>query len=240
MLSAEQKASSAERTCRSDNHRRHPLGARLRPTCRSRPAGCSETRLARYRAIRLEAAGRRRSTCGRSRAPSGAGDDYRFDKCVLRRCFAGSADSNRQTAWQPNLYPVRCNWRCRCAGERRVLGLDEVHASDRQTTDRLEGHSGEKLLDLRACVTAPYSFSGSAREAAGHYPQNANATVVTALGRYRPRPDPGSRWWPTQQSASMAIASWRGVPSAGWKFWSKTTRWRQPESSELTALSLCD
>ncbi|MCX7325473.1 MAG: aspartate dehydrogenase [Hyphomicrobiales bacterium] len=43
------------------------------------------------------------------------------------------------------------------------------------------GTVAEGLADLAALTTATVLFSGSAREAAARFPQNANATVVTAL-----------------------------------------------------------
>jgi aspartate dehydrogenase len=44
-----------------------------------------------------------------------------------------------------------------------------------------KGTPAEKMLDLAALAERVVFFSGSAREAAGLYPQNANATIVTSL-----------------------------------------------------------
>jgi len=62
-----------------------------------------------------------------------------------------------------------------------VLGLDEVTHQIVKPPIAWKGTPAEKLLDLQSLRDRTVFFSGSAREAAGHYPQNANATVVTAL-----------------------------------------------------------
>ena len=62
-----------------------------------------------------------------------------------------------------------------------VLGLDEVTHQIVKPPIAWRGTPAEKLLDLTTLNDRTVFFSGSAREAASHYPQNANATVVTAL-----------------------------------------------------------
>jgi aspartate dehydrogenase len=62
-----------------------------------------------------------------------------------------------------------------------VLGLDEVTHQIVKPPVAWRGTPAEKLLDLESLRERAVFFSGSAREAASHYPQNANATVVTAL-----------------------------------------------------------
>jgi aspartate dehydrogenase len=62
-----------------------------------------------------------------------------------------------------------------------VLGLDEVTHQIIKPPIAWKGTPAEKLLDLAGLSKRTVFFSGSAREAASQYPQNANATVVTAL-----------------------------------------------------------
>jgi aspartate dehydrogenase len=62
-----------------------------------------------------------------------------------------------------------------------VLGLDEVMHQIVKPPIAWTGTPAEKLLDLARLTERQVFFTGSAREAAGQYPQNANATVVTAL-----------------------------------------------------------
>ena len=62
-----------------------------------------------------------------------------------------------------------------------VLGLDEVTHQIVKPPVAWRGTPAEKLLDLATLDDRTVFFSGSAREAASRYPQNANATVVTAL-----------------------------------------------------------
>ncbi len=62
-----------------------------------------------------------------------------------------------------------------------VLGLDEVTHQIVKPPVAWKGTPAEKLLDLSALSERTVFFSGTARDAAGQYPQNANATVVTAL-----------------------------------------------------------
>jgi aspartate dehydrogenase len=62
-----------------------------------------------------------------------------------------------------------------------VLGLDEVTHQIVKPPAAWRGTPAETLLDLESLRERAVFFSGSAREAASRYPQNANATVVTAL-----------------------------------------------------------
>ena len=62
-----------------------------------------------------------------------------------------------------------------------VLGLDDVTHQIVKPPVAWKGTPAEKLLDLSGLSDRTVFFSGSAREAASLYPQNANATVVTAL-----------------------------------------------------------
>jgi aspartate dehydrogenase len=62
-----------------------------------------------------------------------------------------------------------------------VLGLDEVTHQIVKPPAAWRGTPAEALLDLESLRERAVFFSGSAREAASRYPQNANATVVTAL-----------------------------------------------------------
>ncbi|MCX7341789.1 MAG: aspartate dehydrogenase [Hyphomicrobiales bacterium] len=100
------------------------------------------------------------------------------------------------------------------------------------------GTAAEGLADLAALTTATVLFSGSAREAAARFPQNANATVVTALagiGLDRTRvdliADPHSSENRHDITAKGAFGRFEitlaNAPMAG-----------NPRSSELTALSL--
>lgn len=62
-----------------------------------------------------------------------------------------------------------------------LLGLDEVIHQIIKPPRAWEGTAAERLLDLDRLTERTTFFSGTAREAAASYPQNANATVVTAL-----------------------------------------------------------
>jgi len=62
-----------------------------------------------------------------------------------------------------------------------TLGLDSVVHQIVKPPVAWKGTPAEKLLDLAALKDRVIFFSGSAREAASQYPQNANATVVTSL-----------------------------------------------------------
>lgn len=62
-----------------------------------------------------------------------------------------------------------------------TLGLDSVVHQIVKPPVAWKGTPAEKLLDLAALSERKVFFSGTAREAASQYPQNANATVVTSL-----------------------------------------------------------
>lgn len=62
-----------------------------------------------------------------------------------------------------------------------VLGLDTVTHRIVKPPVAWKGTPAERLLDLSALTERTVFFDGSARDAAGQYPQNANATVVTSL-----------------------------------------------------------
>ena len=62
-----------------------------------------------------------------------------------------------------------------------ILGLDEVTHQVVKPPVAWRGTPAEALLDLETLHERAIFFSGSAREAASRYPQNANATVVTAM-----------------------------------------------------------
>ncbi len=62
-----------------------------------------------------------------------------------------------------------------------TLGLDSVIHQIVKPPVAWKGTPAEKLLDLASLSERKVFFSGTAREAASQYPQNANATVVTSL-----------------------------------------------------------
>lgn len=62
-----------------------------------------------------------------------------------------------------------------------TLGLDSVTHQIVKPPVAWKGTPAEKLLDLDALKERTIFFTGTAREAASQYPQNANATVVTSL-----------------------------------------------------------
>ena len=62
-----------------------------------------------------------------------------------------------------------------------ALPLDEVTHTIVKPVAAWRGTAAETLVTLDALAAATPFFTGSAREAAGRFPQNANATVVTAL-----------------------------------------------------------
>jgi aspartate dehydrogenase len=62
-----------------------------------------------------------------------------------------------------------------------VLGLDAVTHQIAKPGPAWRGTIAEKLIDLAALTARQVFFTGSARDAARQYPQNANATVVTSL-----------------------------------------------------------
>lgn len=66
-------------------------------------------------------------------------------------------------------------------GAAAMLGLDAVTHRIVKPPVAWMGTPAEQLLDLSALTQRAVFFEGTAREAATQYPQNANATVVTAL-----------------------------------------------------------
>ncbi|MGD9921529.1 MAG: aspartate dehydrogenase [Pseudorhodoplanes sp.] len=119
-----------------------------------------------------------------------------------------------------------------------VLGLDAVTHRIVKPPVAWKGTPAEKLLALASLHERTVFFEGSAREAASLYPQNANATVVTALagiGLDRTRveliADPAVRLnghTITAEGASGRMTiTLENNPLA-----------TNPKSSELTALSL--
>src|ERR1700730_9431909 len=62
-----------------------------------------------------------------------------------------------------------------------VLGLDEAVHQVVKPPAAWKGTPAEKLFDAATLTRARVFYEGSARQAAGDYPQNANATVVTSL-----------------------------------------------------------
>jgi aspartate dehydrogenase len=119
-----------------------------------------------------------------------------------------------------------------------VLGLEEVTHQIVKPPVAWRGTAAEALLDLENLLERAVFFSGSAREAASRYPQNANATVVTALAgvgldktRVEMVADPAVRINGHRISARGAFGRLEVLlennPLA-----------TNPKSSELTALSL--
>jgi aspartate dehydrogenase len=119
-----------------------------------------------------------------------------------------------------------------------ILGLDEVVHQIVKPPLAWKGTPAEKLFDPSNLAERRVFFSGSAREAAGLYPQNANATVVTSLagiGLDRTRvelvADPSAR---TNGHRIMARGEFGKLEIA----LENNPLQTNPKSSELTALSL--
>jgi aspartate dehydrogenase len=119
-----------------------------------------------------------------------------------------------------------------------VLGLDEALHQIVKPPAAWKGTPAEKLFDPATLTAAKVFYEGSARQAAGDYPQNANATVVTSLagiGLDRTRVqlvvDPAARINQHRITVRGAFGELeivlRNNPLA-----------TNPKSSELTALSL--
>lgn len=119
-----------------------------------------------------------------------------------------------------------------------LLGLDVVVHQIVKPPAAWKGTQAEAMLDLDKLTSEQVFFSGSAREAADRFPQNANATVVTALagiGLDRTRvelvADPAAHANGHRISARGAFGrmdmTLENRPLA-----------TNPKSSELTALSL--
>jgi aspartate dehydrogenase len=119
-----------------------------------------------------------------------------------------------------------------------VLGLHEVSHQIVKPPIAWRGTTAEKLLDLESLNHRVVFFSGTAREAASHYPQNANATVVTALAglgldktRVEMVADPGVR---INGHRIMAVGAFGRLEI----LLENNPLATNPKSSELTALSL--
>jgi aspartate dehydrogenase len=119
-----------------------------------------------------------------------------------------------------------------------VLGLDEVVHQIVKPPRAWKNTPAEKLLDLDALGERKVFFSGTAREAAASYPQNANATVVTSLaglGLDRTRVELVAD--PTVSLNGHHIAA-RGAFGRMTITLENRPLATNPKSSELTALSL--
>jgi aspartate dehydrogenase len=119
-----------------------------------------------------------------------------------------------------------------------VLGLDEALHQIVKPPAAWKGTPAEKLFDAATLTAAKIFYEGSARKAAGDYPQNANATVVTSLAgigidrtRVQLVVDPAARINEHRIKVRGAFGELeivlRNNPLA-----------TNPKSSELTALSL--
>lgn len=62
-----------------------------------------------------------------------------------------------------------------------ILGLDDVVHQIVKPPEAWRGTAAEEAVDLNLITEPTVFFSGTARQAAAAYPQNANATVVTSL-----------------------------------------------------------
>jgi aspartate dehydrogenase len=119
-----------------------------------------------------------------------------------------------------------------------VLGLDEVVHQIVKPPRAWKNTPAERLVDLDAITGRSVFFTGTARQAAASYPQNANATVVTSLagiGLDRTRvemvADPSST-----MNGHRIIA--RGEFGRLEVILENKPLATNPKSSELTALSL--
>lgn len=119
-----------------------------------------------------------------------------------------------------------------------VLGLDDVVHQIVKPPNAWRGTAAEESVDLNHVTESTAFFSGTARQAAAAYPQNANATVVTSLagiGLDRTRvemiADPGVSMNGHRITARGAFGEMqitlKNRPLA-----------KNPKSSELTALSI--
>jgi aspartate dehydrogenase len=119
-----------------------------------------------------------------------------------------------------------------------VLGLDEVIHQIVKPPRAWKNTPAERLIDLDTMTESAVFFSGTARQAAASYPQNANATVVTSLagiGLDRTHvemvADPGST-----MNGHRIVA--RGAFGRLEVTLENNPLATNPKSSELTALSL--
>jgi aspartate dehydrogenase len=119
-----------------------------------------------------------------------------------------------------------------------LLPLERVTHQVTKPPAGWRGTAAQHLLDLDGLTEPAVFFAGSAREAADRFPQNANATVVTALAgvgldrtEVRLVADPAARLNSHEISAAGAFGNMvirlTNQPLA-----------TNPRSSELTALSL--
>lgn len=123
-------------------------------------------------------------------------------------------------------------------GALRLGGLSEVVYRSHKPPNAWMGTAAEKLVDLKGITSATTFFTGSAREAASTFPQNANVAATIALAglgfdetRVELIADPGRRTnrheldaWGEIGRASIAIES---KPSAS-----------NPKTSAVTAFSI--
>jgi aspartate dehydrogenase len=119
-----------------------------------------------------------------------------------------------------------------------VLDLEEVVHQIVKPPVAWKNTPAEKLVDLSGLKERTVFFSGTAREAASQYPQNANATVVTSLAgigldktRVELVADPAA-----QTNGHRIVA--RGAFGRMEIVLQNNALATNPKSSELTALSL--
>jgi aspartate dehydrogenase len=175
---------------------------------------------------------------GGNRARGGAGDDHRLDQRVLRRTLLARLVDVADLHGSRIFIPSGAIGAVDALASAAVLDLNEVTHQIVKPPIAWRGTPAEALLDLENLHERAVFFSGSAREAASRYPQNANATVVTALAgvgldktRVEMVADPGVRINGHRITASGAFGRLEILlennPLA-----------TNPKSSELTALSL--
>ncbi|MCG6205235.1 aspartate dehydrogenase [Rhodopseudomonas sp. HC1] len=119
-----------------------------------------------------------------------------------------------------------------------VLGLDDVVHQIVKPPRAWKATPAERLLDLERMSERAVFFSGTARQAAADYPQNANATVVTALagiGMDRTRVEMIADPAATMNGHRIAAKGAFGRMEITLENRPLVTN---PKSSELTALSL--
>lgn len=120
----------------------------------------------------------------------------------------------------------------------QTLGLTRVVHRIVKPPVAWKGTQAEALLDLDALKERKAFFTGTAREAASRYPQNANATVVTSLAGI------GLDRTEVELVADPAVTRNGHIITAEGGFGSITVHLENnplatnPKSSELTALSL--
>jgi len=165
-------------------------------------------------------------------------DDHRVDQRVRRRCAAAAPAGDRRTARQPDPDSVRRDRGGRRDRQRRRARLDDALHQIVKPPPPGRARRPKKLFDAATLTKALVFYEGSARQAAGDYPQNANATVVTSLAgigidrtRVQLIVDPAARINEHRIKVRGAFGELeivlRNNPLA-----------TNPKSSELTALSL--